>query len=339
MIPNQKHIAQLAGVSQITVSRVLRGGSQVSPKLRNKVLEASRSTGYRPRGDARAMRRGRFDRIAIVAPRYGKREEGRPGYIGYLDTATSELADLGYSTIFEPLCLDPETDDFFGFPKLFTEVAADGILVVNPGVIPPILPERLKSMNCPVVWLNRESDVGIISVGCDEVQNARILTRHLLELGHRRIGYMWCGHSSHYSIQDRREGYIQELRNHSLAPRGMQENPGDDWTEQARWILDQNPRPTAVICYYRTLYDLLLHEAARRGIRVPEELSLCHFASSWEIGPECSFTCLVVPEAEIAKRGVHQLIGLIQEGSASEPTESLTGELHIGGTTAPPRRE
>jgi LacI family transcriptional regulator len=324
----------MAGVSQITVSRVLRGSNKVSKKLRQKVLEASQRTGYRPRGDARAMRRGRFDRIAIVVPRYGLREEGRPGYFGYVDTAASELADLDYSMIFEPLCLNPETDDFYGFPKLFTEIAADGVLVVNPGVVPPVLPQRLKAMGCPIVWLNQKPDDGEIAVWTDEIQNARILTRHLLELGHRRIGYMWCGHGDHYSMRERKEGYVLELKERGLAPCGMQEHPGDDWAEQARWILDQNPRPTAVICYYRALYDLLLHESARRGIRVPEDLSLCLFASTWESSPLRPFTCLAVPEAEMAKQGARCLVELIREGSISEPMEPLVGKLYPGGTTA-----
>jgi LacI family transcriptional regulator len=336
MSVNQKELARRAGVSQVTVSRALRGSDLVSPELREKVLKASHQYGYYPRADARAMRSGKFKRIACIVTRYGQKDVPNFAYVGYLDAATHELAKAGYSLIYEPFCLDSETDDFMEPPRLFTELAVDGILAINSsGIIPPAVDRRIAKIGAPVVWVNRSQTPGISCVTSNEVVNARILTRHLIDLGHRRIGYC-CSFGPHHSVTDRPEGIIAELQAAGLETDGVIVKHNPNWDEIVENMLNLQPRRTAIICYNRYFYEFVLHRACRRGWRVPQDLSLCHFASAGELTKDIPMTGLIVPEIAMAKKGVQILMEILSGKTVPDTQEGLVGTLRICETTSAP---
>jgi LacI family transcriptional regulator len=103
-------------------------------------------------------------------------------------------------------------------------------------------------------------------------------------------------------------------------------------------LLDRIPRDTAVICFQRRGYEVLLHLAASRGIRVPQDLSLCYFATSWEVLPTCyPVTTMRVPEPEMADAGVKILLDLIEGRHSEAYPRSFVGTLQEGlSTTSAP---
>lgn len=332
-------VAKLAGVSPETVSRVFRGFEKIAPATREKVLKVGRRCGYVPHSAARAMRRGKFQRIACIAPRHGGRGVPTSGYIAYLDAAAFELAEFGYSLVFEPFCLDPESNNFLEPPRLFSELAVDGVLGINSsGDIPLQLDRQIARMGAPVVWVNRDIQPGIPCVAADEVANARILTRHLIDLGHRHIGY--CSYfGTHYSVADRPQGIKEELRAAGLEERGIMISPPETKAyrkvETVERLLNLQPRPTAVICYDRFFYDLTLHQAARRGWRVPQDISVCYFASTWEITEGCPMTALIIPNGEMVKISIRLLMDILSGKTVRATQNRVVGTLRTGESTGP----
>ncbi len=335
---NQKELARLAGVSQVTVSRALRGSSLVSPKIRQKVMDASHRCGYYPRSDARAMRSGKFKRIACVVTLHSPKDRPHNTYSGYLDTAADLLAENGYSAIFESFYLDLRTNEFLEAPRLFSELAVDGVLgITAASPVMSYVDNRLAELGAPVVWVNRDMEEGIVSVVADEEANARILTRHLINLGHRRIGYLGRI-GPHYSTIQRCEGVYQELKSAGYDTSGVNYHETNTEVASTEALLTGKPRFTAIVCYNLQAYLIALQVAARQGLRVPQDLSLCFFASSWEVSAFANFPATVVeiPEIEMAHTAIRLLLNTIEKHPRTEPVKPICGTLFEGGTATPP---
>jgi len=331
-------VARLAGVSPATVSLVYSNSPRVAAKTRAKVMKAGKRSGYFPNAAARAVRRGRFYRIAAVVVQYGPRGTTYVPNNGYFDTAADKLADEGYSLVFEPMHLQWYTDDFIEPPRLFMELAVDGILALPAtGYVPPKLDEQLEKLGAPVVWLNRKSGDGFESVYCDEVAGGRLLAKHLIDLGHRRIGYLGFK-GLHYSVEDRLEGVRSAMVEAGLDLSGLQLAVREaSMVPEAERLLEADPPFTAAVCYQRRGHDAMLHMCSQRGIRVPFDLSIAHFASVWE-REYLNFptTRLEVPEPKMAEVGVELLLRKIQGRDTTDIPRAVVGKLCLGMTTGRP---
>jgi LacI family transcriptional regulator len=332
-------IAKRAKVSLPVVSSVVnhsRCTAMVSPAKREKILAIAKEMGYTPNAAARATRQGRFNRIAAAVVQYGPPGTSYAPSNGYLDTAINELAERGYSLVFEPLHLDFKTDRFFEPPRLFSELAVDGVLGLPvSGFVPPQVDEQLAGLKASVIWMNRNPEETTKNVMCDEPAGTKILLRHLLDLGHRRIGYVGYK-TSHYAGKQRYETVKSELAAAGLDTSGLMVAEHVDFLmDVIEPLLDRRPLVTAMICYNHMAYRTALHCMARRGLKVPDDISLCYFASPWELGmTRFDVTVLVVPEARMAETAVQMLVDLIEEKEFTEPG-LLIGTLHSGQTTAP----
>jgi DNA-binding LacI/PurR family transcriptional regulator len=343
-----KDVAVEAGVSPSTISRVFRGSKLVNSETKQRVMEASRKCGYFPHSAARAMRGGKFNRVACVMTRYGDIGQAHSNFSGYLDIAADFLAQRGYSVIFEPFHLIPITNDFVEAPRIFSELAVDGILGFDTvGVVPDEIDERIREMKAPVVWVNRNPRPGINCVNCDDVANTRILVRYLLELGHRRIGFYGIEELSgvkepHYSLTERFETVREELRSAGLDTSGMNlmraDSPG---LEYAMGLLDTRPAYTAIICFNFRLQYFMMCAAAARGLVIPRDLSLAYFISQSEITTFKAGlgTGVVVPEASMVQRSVDLLLDEIEGKNGNPEIIRVSGELYKGLSTAPPRKD
>ncbi len=336
-----KQIAALAKVSPSTISRVFRGSPLVSERTRSVVLKASREHGYFPHSAARAMRGGKFNRVACVVTRFGRIGEAYQNSSGYLDAATDLLAQRGISVIYEPFHLLPIRLEFVESPRLFSELSVDGIIGFDTiGMVPDSVDEQIAQLRAPIVWINRTPRPGVTCVNCDDAANARLLVRHLIDLGHRRIGYYGID-ELHYSMHERPAAVMAELRAAGLDDSGRFIAKNDAaFSEFIPRMLTRQPRLTALICYsFRDLYFVLL-EASRLGIRVPEELSLCYFSSSSEISHHKPYhgTSVTVPEAGMVQQGIGRLLAAIDGEPLPEGETRIAGELVPGVTTAPPAK-
>lgn len=332
-------IAKRAKVSLPVVSSVVnhsRCTAMVSPAKREKILALAKEMGYIPHAAARATRQGRFNRIAAAIVQYGPPGTAYTPSNGYFDTAIHELAERGYSLVFEPLHLDYKTDRFYDPPRLFSELAVDGILgLPASGVVPAQVDEQLVAIKAPVIWMNRNPEETSQNVLCDEPAGTKILLRHLLDLGHRRIGYVGFK-TPHYAGAQRYQTVRSELTAAGLEVSGavMAEHV-DFLLETMEQFLNRRPLVTALICYNHGAYRTALHCIARRGLKVPEDISLCYFASPWELGiTQFPVTVLEVPEAQMAVAAVKMLVDLIEEKKVIQ-SPGFIGTLRPGQTTCP----
>lgn len=338
MAKNLREVAEMAGVSTATVSRVFSRSPLVTSRTRDRVMQAAQRCNYHPHSAARAMRRGRFGRVACVVMRYGGKGTSHSTYTGYLDGATDELADRGYSAVFEPFHIDVRTKEFLEPPQLFSELAVDGIIGIDAtGLVPDHVDERLAEMGSPVVWVNREPKPGVVCVNADEYGAARMLTRYVIEQGHRRIGYIGFV-ADHYAARDRYRGVLDELTEADLDTSALH-LARSKWTYPgiARTVLVRIPRPTAAICYNRTVYDGALHVLAHEGARMPDDVALTYFASPWEVQYRSSFLTpmMEIPEILMAKRAVDILSELMAGGLPPDHATPIPGRLVTTDTTIP----
>ncbi len=333
-------IAKRLGVSPQAVSKVVnqtKSTCKIGSETQRQIKKVARELGYYPNAGARSIKRGRFGRVAFVVTRYDRENEKGVASSSYLETAVSSLAEKEYSLIYEPFDLDFVTSEFIDPPRLFSELAVDGILALNAaGVALDYVDQRLADMGAPVVWINRDPSPEISTVICDERQGARLLTRHLLDLGHRRIGYLGP-EKKHYSTKDRYEGVSSELQLAGLDTSGMlSATKGPLFEEAARHLLEKNPQITAVVCYNHLVYEVVLHAAAALGRRVPGNLSLSYFASPQEMDIGLFSTAVCLPESQMATGAADILLDMIEGKRKGPVTQAIPGTLKLGKTTGPP---
>lgn len=339
-------VARLAEVSPITVSRVFTNSHLVSEHTRRRVLEASKVCNYTPNAAARAIRTQRFNRVAFVVTTFQPRGRGSmPNVLSYLTAATDVLAQRGFSVIYEHFHLEEGTRKLIEPPRLFMELAADGVIGMSGGYVPQEVDTTLASLGAPVIWVNRNADEGVPAVISDECEAGRQMVRHLIELGHRRIGYISYAQLLHYSAVQRLQGIQSELEAAGL-PTDAVIRCTDRFSrlQAIEQLLTPKPRITALICYNGLMYWSAMQVAAQQGIRVPADLSMSLFASEWELDLNLfPVTAVLVPEGAMALAAVEALLPMIErrrsgDAAGAKPViPPVRAELRIGRTTGPAR--
>jgi LacI family transcriptional regulator len=338
MAVSLRDIAKRAKVSFPAVSSVVNNSKStvvVSDETRQRIKRIAKELGYRPNSGARAIRQGRFNRIAWVPTRMN--DLGWSSTQSYLNHAVGTLAHHGYSLVFEPLDLDYSSKDFIEPPRLFSELAVDGILAFDgTGLVPEKVDTLLVERNSPLVWVNRNPVPGISGVVCDEKPGAKLLVDHLVELGHRRIGYIGPD-NFHYSAIDRFQGVVEGIEKAGLDPRWARQGKRNlPFREIAEDLLNQTPRLSALICYGHVTFDAAMEAVSSKGLRVPQDLSLCYFASPWELDINFSHTAVILPEPQMGKSAVELLMEIIGHPQTLPTIKSFTGKLRKGSTSGPP---
>ncbi|MBN1556214.1 MAG: LacI family DNA-binding transcriptional regulator [Phycisphaerae bacterium] len=338
-----QEIADRTGVSVGIVSRALTGKNKASWKRvqnRDKMIrKVARELGFRPHAAARAMRQGKFRRIAGVVVQYGTTNECSSPHNGYFDPAINELARRDYSLVWEPLHIDYNTRKFVEPPRLFSELAVDGVLALPViGQVPHQVDEQLEKLGVPTVWLNRNPEEACWCVNCDEAAHAKMLVRHLVELGHTRIGYL--GYENvHYAMRQRYASIVEEVRAAGLDTSHIRQVADHSELIVAMGMMLNASRPvTALICFNGITFNTAMYLASEKGISVPRDLSLCSFMSAWErVGMPYEITGVCLPEPVMSRTAVEVLMDLTEGKIPISATRRFTGAFQRGRTTAPPK--
>ena len=224
-----RDVANRAGVSHQTVSRVINESERVSPDTRARVEAAIDELGYRPNAMARSMARGRSGVLACIAPNLTDYT-----FASMIDGAEQEARKRGYFL----LSASAMTEEVFTslVDELVTSRRAEGMIIINPyqdgryAHLPP---------NYPIVMAGaRPRSEAANSISLDDESVARQATLHLLDLGHRQIGCI-TGPMREDCSQDRSIGYQSALDN-----AGIEINPS--FTIEGDWSA-------------RSGYDALMH--------------------------------------------------------------------------------
>jgi DNA-binding LacI/PurR family transcriptional regulator len=326
------------GVSEMAVSFALRGGGRLSQETRRRILQTAEELGYRPHAASRAMSTGRFNCIALILSERITYSDLPPQVLAGIDAA---LRPQNYHMSLSHFPDDTLTDPQF-VPKLLREWFADGLLVNYHFNAPRAMNKLIQDSGIPTVWLNTRQDAN--SVRPDDVMAARMLTEHLIQLGHRRIAYVDYSHpeeldGEHYSARDRRDGYRAAMQAAGLECREVHRGP-QLIQDRVRFSIDwlsQAGRPTAVVGYSGEICLSVIAAAHRMGLDVPYDLSVAAIdARVSRLGPP--ITTALLPTKQLGYESARMLLSMITSRQASMPSVVLAPTIAAGGTTAPPAR-
>jgi LacI family transcriptional regulator len=334
-------IAREAGVSKMTVSRVLNGkGKNRRADARRRaaeIMEIASRSGYRPNAGAIAAATGTFNNISLVIG--GTDKNLGFGWIplSAILGISQRASAAGLTLSLAELASEQAVDQTF-VPSTLRRWCTDGLIfnyIVN---MPSRLKELVAQYRIPSVYMNVKMDAN--AVYPDDVLCGRELVRHVAELGHRRIGYInWHTSGGHYSAHDRLVGYRQEMQERGLKCREafltQEEIDQRGFPMGHRW-LDQLGEVTAVIVDHKEDAIRLHLAALERGIAVPRQLSIVTVdddMSSFTGGSD--YSAMIVPFRRLGEETVTMLVERIRTGSDLKP-RILMSYWHDGQTLAPP---
>jgi LacI family transcriptional regulator len=309
-----RDVAERAGVDPSLVSRVLSGSLPFSirDETRERIVRAASELDYRPHAQARALRRRRTMLIGMIVPTlsnvvYERIHEG----------AASRAAELGYSLVVAAGVADDFPDLLHG--------QVDGLLlaVATEDRSPVTVP---RGARLPIVLVNRAGSGELTSVTVDDAAGARLATRHLFELGHRRVGHL-AGPRGLDTARRRLEGFVEAYLERGDAPAddlivegGYSEHEG---FAAMRTLLDRPDRPTGVFVANVQAAIGALAAARQLGLRVPVDVSVVslHDAPLTEF-LDPPLTTVRMPLDEMGRRAVEIVLAEQQNGPASHRVES-----------------
>lgn len=306
-----RDVAQRAGVSIASVSRALNNPASVRADLRTRIDAAARELGYIPDAAARALSSRRTRTIGAVIPTvdnamFARGVEALQRYLSLKDYLLL-LATSGY---------DPEVEQ-----RQAQNMIARGIdgLILRGDVHTEGLRQVLALQRIPFVNVGvYHPDKPYACVGADNEAAAYRACRHLIGLGHRRIGMVAALSLNNDRASARVLGVRRAMAEAGLAlePRWTVEVPYrlDDARQAARALLpaDAADRPTALVCGNDVIAYGALLEAERRGLRVPHDLSIIGFDDlEWSRHLRPSLTTMHLPTDEVWTRAGEYLVNTL----------------------------
>lgn len=275
---NLKQLSDQLGLSQTTVSRALNGYPEVSEATRQRVMDAARAANYTPSTRARSLATGRAMAIGHVIPVSHKHEMVNPVFGDFVAGAGEIYAEAGYEMLISHVRDDTEERVY---RMLKAKGSVDGIVVHGPRMADARL-ALLTDLDLPFVVHGRASDVNVPYPWVDVPNTSafRDATRHLLELGHRRVALINGPEGMDFAFR-RRAGYAAALREAGLAPEPrwmrsaeMTEAYGYD---SAREILAMRPAPTAFLSASLITALGIQRAVSEAGLTLGRDVSLVTF--------------------------------------------------------------
>lgn len=325
-------VATVAGVSKMTVSKVVNKQPGISEATRQRVLQAIEELGYTAHPSARALAGGRTNTLGVVVPSI------EPQYISEVVRGADMVAyeaglDLLISTTQEDTAHERQN------VGRLTRGLVDGLLMVLPRSLERYA-QALKQAHVPVVVVAAASGTMPFSlVDADHYGGARSAVTHLLELGHRRIGFI-AGRLDTTASLERLRGYREGLLTAGL-PFGPELIQQGNYLQQggfaaAQALLDLPDRPTAIFAANDLSAFGVMEAVKDRGLRVPDDVSVIGFDDIPQAGQvHPALTTVRQPLVEMGAAGTRQLLNLLQGASSVTDRLVLPTELVIRASTAP----
>ncbi|QNN54215.1 LacI family DNA-binding transcriptional regulator [Nocardioides mesophilus] len=331
-----KDVAREVGMSTATVSRALRGLPRVSEDTRLRVLKAAERLDYVASPAAAGLVSGQTRAVGVVVPFVT-----RWFYGSVVHGAEELLRERGYDLLLYNLAGDQQARHrVFQTHLLRKRVDAVLILSLTPSA------EEIASLNRldrPVATVGAVVP-GFSSVSIDDLATARTAVQHLVDLGHRRIGYIGGdleGQLDFSAPLDRLRGYRE-----AMAAARLRRNPAwevtGDFTVRGglaatRLLLATTPRPTAIFAASDEMAIGAVHAVRETGLRVPEDVSVIGI-DDHEMAEFFELSTVAQPVHEQGRVAAQLLLQAIEHGPAFEPAVlTVPTRLVVRRTTAPPR--
>jgi LacI family transcriptional regulator len=266
--PGMREVAERAGVAMSSVSRVLSGHPDVSPRMRRIVMEAVQELNYQPDLLAQGLRLGKTFSVGFAVS-----DIANAVLAEIITGAEKRLRAAGYSLLLTNSEGNPELD--IEHVGLLERRRVDGLILSLVDENHPDVVAALRQVACPIVLVDRDIPEGLAARGAafDHAQGMRQATERLLELGHRRFALITGGPER--PARERREAVEATLA--SVDGAEHQVYPGEFSVEHGRRataeILARDPRPTAIIAGGNMLMEGALVTLKEAGVLVGRDLS------------------------------------------------------------------
>lgn len=308
-----KDVAEAAGVSTQTVSRVANGRPDVASDTRQHVQAVINKLGYQPSKIARSLIQGQSYSVGVVS--YGISLYG-PSLL--LEGIQAAALDAGYSLMLKIL-EDAEAYDAETILRDILSYHVDGILWAVPeiGQNRDSIQEALHQISVPIVFLNAQPRPNLVTSIIDNKHGGRIATQHLIEQGRQHIGII-TGPMDWWEARQRELGWREALtENGRLVDESYITN--GDWTPSSgersiRLLLEWHPELDAVFVCNDQMALGAMKVARQMGRTIPDDLAIVGFDNI----PESpyftpSLSTVFQDMAEMGRHGVKQLVSLIEE--------------------------
>ena len=326
-------VAREAGVSPATVSRCLNNPGIVRPQLKAKVDAAIEKLDYVPHGAARSLASRRSRLIGAIFPSLDSALFG-----GTLEALQSEIAGSGYTPVVASSNYDPEQERNHLRNMLASGI--DALMLVGAAREASVY-RLIRRREVPYVltWVAGTDDAHPC-IGFDNRAAAAAVTRHLLDMGHRRFAMI----SGATANNDRAAGRMAGVQA-ALEERGLTLDPTriitrpfgvEEGRAALRLLMAREPRPTAIICGADPFAYGALLECQNLGLAVPDDLSITGFDDMWlsaSLPP--GLTTLRTPRNEMGTLAGRYMLSVLA-GEETLPPRPLDFELIVRGSTGPP---
>jgi len=336
-VPVTSHdVARVAGLSQSTVSRALRGDPRVTAHTRERVLAAAAGLGYTPNAMGRMLVEGATRTIGMVVT-----DLSNPFYPNLIAPLHDELAALGYRmTLFTERLEGEAVDGTAGLASL-VDRGIDGA-VLTTSTLGGRVPRELQRRGLPFVFLTRVvDDIAADAVTVDNARGGAVVAAEVARFGHRRIAAIF-GPPDTSTGRDRERGFRAGLAAAGVAlPRAAVRHGGytvDAGQWAMRELMAPRERPTVVVCFNDLVAIGALNAAVALGLRVPDDVSLTGWddlpMASWEI---CRLTTVRQSMTEMARAAARLVVERVEGRAGPEPRRIVFApELVLRATLGPP---
>jgi LacI family transcriptional regulator len=313
-----RDVARLAGVSTATVSATINKSARVSEALQARVLEAVRQLGYAPDGVARSLKKGRTQLIGLVIA-----DITNPFFADLVHVIGNAAQAAGYAVLLCNTDQDPEKERLY--LQLMRTHRADG-LILTPTGGGAGYGAALGGLGLPLVLLDR-SVPGLTAdaVLLDNRQAARLATRHLLELGHRRIGAI--GGPRHLSAAaERLEGFTEALAEQRLASDPALVRHGDfreqGGLEACLSMMGHRERPTALFVANNHMLIGVMRALTQLGLACPADVSVAAIDDfPWANAFTPRLTTVRQPVREMGETALQLLLDRLGGAASATPRQ------------------
>ncbi|MFM2086379.1 MAG: hypothetical protein RLZZ237_1248 [Pseudomonadota bacterium] len=315
-------VARMAGVSAMTVSRVINGRASVSAVTRDKVEAAITALRYQPNLAARAARTGTL-RIGLLY------SNPSAAFLSEFLVGAMDQCRQGGGQLLLERCDDLASQR--SAIACLVEAGVDGILVPPPLCDSTEVLAQLNQMGVPAIAVATARPApGVSAVRIDDYQGALAMTQYLIAQGHRDIGFIE-GDPAHTPALLRRQAFEDAMRDAGLAVPPQRVAQGyftyRSGLDAARQLLSADTLPTAIFASNDDMAAATLAVAHGMGLQVPQQLSVCGFDNTpvaTTVWPE--LTTIHQPIADMARAAVQLVIDEIRQRRAGE-TAPATHQL------------